>query len=475
MTFEDNRQYIETLEKSGDAVRINEEVDWDLEVGAISRLSRELAAPSPFFQNIKDYPGMRMFGVPFVQHRRLAIALGMPPDSHPRALQQEYERRSRHPLKPILVSNGPCKENKLFGKDVDLCRFPVPIIHEGDGGRYIGSWHIVINKDPDSDWTNWGMYRTMLQDRRHVSIHLHAGNDGGRIFQRKYKAVGKPMPVAIAIGIDPCSAIVSSIRFEAGISEAEYAGSLLGKPVQLVKCETNDLLVPATSEIVLEGVVYPNAIAPEGPFGEYTGYRTNWEWKEICRIDAVTWRNNPILTFGNPGVPGKGGPESPVSAWEILLKKALMERAIPVTDVFIPAETVGFLIIIGVKRTRQGNMATKVRNVVRSQGIRCEKIIVVDEDVDVFDMSSVLLSFATRCHPGRSVHIDTHDTSSSLTPYLTARERNFQIGASMLMDCTWPVEWSPEHDIPPIVTFEQTYSEDIRDKVKAKWHKYGFK
>lgn len=475
MTFEDNRQYIEALEKTGDVLRINEEVDWDLEVGAVSRLSRELAGPAPFFTNIKDYPGMGMFGVPFCHHRRLAIALNLPPESHPRTVQHEYERRSSHPLKPIQVSTGPCKENKLFGKDVDLCRFPVPILHEGDGGRYIGSWHIIIVKDPDSDWTNWGMYRVMLQNRKHVSIHLHAGNDGGRIFQRKYAARGKPMPVAIAIGIDPYSALVGSTRFEAGISEVEYAGSLMGKPVQLVKCEANDLLVPATSEVVLEGIVYPDILAPEGPFGEYTGYRTNWEYKEICRIEAITFRHNPIISFGNPGVPGKGAQENPVSAWEILIKRALQERAIPVTDVYIPPETVGYLIIIGVKRTRQGNIATKVRNVIRSQGARCDKIIVVEEDVDVFDLASVLHAFATRCHPGRSVHVDQHDTASSLTPYLTVQERRYQMGGSMVMDCTWPIDWSAESDIPPVITFEQNYAASIRDKVKQKWQKYGFK
>lgn len=475
MTFLDNREFIEALLKTGDAIRIKQEVDWDVEIGAIARRARELAQPAPLFEKIRDYPGCRVFAVPLTTHRRVAVALGLPPDTSPKEMQVEYQRRIDHTIKPIVVSSGPCKENILKGDKVNLFSFPSPLLHEGDGGRYIGSWHLVINQDPHSGWTNWGMYRVMIFNRNTIGILLQASNDGGRIFYQKYASRKKPMPVAIAIGVDPLSSLIATIRIDGGLNEADYSGALHQNPVSLVKCETSDLLVPANSEIVLEGIVQPEVKIPEGPFGEFTGYRTGWGWREACYIQAITFRNNPILTISNPGVAGKGMTESPSIAREILVKDALQKRGIAVTDVYFPPESVGFILVVGIRRTKQGNAAAKVWNTVRSMGLTPDKIFVMDEDVDVFNMSDVLHAFATRCHPVRGISIQSRDTCSALTPYLTTKEREYFLGASVLFDCTWPADWSMENDIPPRITFDVEYSSKVKEKIIRNWSDYGFK
>lgn len=174
MGCKDLREYIERLEEEGELVRIEQEIDWDLEVGAIIRRSLDLKAPAPLFENIKGYEkGCRILGAMTGLNRkhnrhfsRLAICMDMDPESKVTEIIEEYLVRKRHPVKPVIMSDGPCKENIDIGDEVDLFKFPSPVIHRGDGGRYIGTWHIVVTKDPDTEWVNWGMYRLMTHDKK---------------------------------------------------------------------------------------------------------------------------------------------------------------------------------------------------------------------------------------------------------------------------------------------------------------------
>jgi 4-hydroxy-3-polyprenylbenzoate decarboxylase len=168
MAFKDNRQFIAALEATGDAVRIEQEVDWDLEAGAIVRRTCELGGPAPLFEKIKDYPpGYRIFGASLASLRRWVVALGLNPGTSLKDIQAEYQRRVDHPIKPVMVKDAPCKHNIILGDKVDVFRFPAPMIHEGDGGRYIGTWHMIVAKDLDSDWTNWAMHRLMVVNGRY--------------------------------------------------------------------------------------------------------------------------------------------------------------------------------------------------------------------------------------------------------------------------------------------------------------------
>ncbi|MBI4331543.1 MAG: UbiD family decarboxylase, partial [Chloroflexi bacterium] len=275
MPFKDLRQFISKLEAEKELCPIGEEVDWDLEAAAMLRLCYEKGLPAPLFQKARGYPaGDRMVGGILSNHKRIASSLEIDPAVHPLQLMEEYLRRKKRLIRPVLVEGGPCKENVHLGKEVNLLEFPVPFIHRGDGGRYIGTWHIVICKDPDSEWVNWGMYRAMVHDSTTLGLFTEDVQHLTTLYRQKYEARNRPMEIALAIGVEPITSICAATDIPFGVSEAEVAGGIRGQPLELVKCETVDLCVPSTAEIVIEGEILPHERKDEGPFGEYTGYAT---------------------------------------------------------------------------------------------------------------------------------------------------------------------------------------------------------
>ena len=180
------------------------------------------------------------------------------------------------------------------------------MLHEGDGGRYLGTWDLVISKDVDSGWVNWGMYRFMVYDAHHLTGFPRPTSHLGKVFQEHYVAKGKPMPLAIAIGTDPLSHFAAAATYALGGDEAGLAGGLRGRPVEMIRCETSDLLVPAHSEIVIEGEVLPDRVGLEGPYGEYPGYRTGEMGNGILfRTTAITHREKPGADGGRHRLQGR--------------------------------------------------------------------------------------------------------------------------------------------------------------------------
>lgn len=476
MIPKDIRQFISSLDKNGDLIHIKREVDWEMEASAVIRHATETQAQAPLFEKIKDYPeGNRILGAPIDTLRRLAIALGLPPDITREEYQKEYDKRVSHPIKPIIVKEAPCKENILVGKDVDLFRFPIPMLHESDGGRFIGTWHIVITKDPDSAWTNWGMYRVMVHNRRLVGAYLHPGNHGGLIYSTKYQLQGKPMPVAIAIGVSPICTIVGCTAFGVGESEVDFAGGLQMEPVELVKCETNDLFVPAHSEIVLEGETVPGVTVPEGPFAEFTGYRTGIEERPVYRINAITYRNSPVLLADDPTVEITGGSIYRSLSLASNIKRHLLSHGIPVIKVHLPNECAHLAVVVSVKANHSSTIASQIAHIINSNNAPYSSIIIlVDEGIDVFDWNEVSHSIATKCHPGRGIHINQEEYVSPLAPYLSKEERSLRKGSKVLFDCTWPVDWPGDSDAPPRAFFKDVFPEEIKKKVLDNWKDYGF-
>ncbi len=474
MSFEDNRKFIAALSRTGDLVRVNKEVDWDMEVGAVVRYASKIQAPAPLFNKIRDYSNsFTVFGLPINSVRRTSIALGLKPQEPLRTIQNEYEKRIDHHVKPVLLKTGPCKENVLLGDDVDLFKFPVPLIHQGDGGRYVGTWHLVINKDPESDWTNWGLYRVMAYNRKTCGILLHHGNHGGAIFAEKYLPQKKPMPVAIAIGADPICIWMSSAPVPRGKSEVDYAGALHQKPVELVKCETSDLLVPAHSEIVIEGEVLPEKFIPEGPFAEFTGYRTGMETLHMFRIKAITYRNEPILTVENPNTELVQGLTYRAVSMSVNIKKHLISHGLPVTDVSVPSQTALLTIVVSVNQNHSSTVCTQIGNTIFSDNIPPSTVMVLDSDVDIFNMDEVMHAFATKCHPKRGIKIREDEYVSGLAPYLSQEERLQRKESKLILDCTWPIEWTRDK-VPPRATFEDLYPDELRNHVVSHWSDYGF-
>jgi len=478
MPFKDLREFIAKLEKEGEALRIEEEVDWNLEAGAILRRSAEQGLPAPFFQKIKGYPqGYRLFGNSAANFKRMAISMDLKPDTHPKELIEEYIRRRQKRIKPVLVNDGPCKENIHIGDEVNLLEFPVPMLHEGDGGRYIGTWHITISKDLESDWVNWGMYRSMLQSKNAVGILMASlGKHFWVLYTKGYLPKNKPMEVAIALGVEPISTMCAASPLPPGISEVEIVGGIRGEPVELVKCETIDLEVPATAEIVIEGEIRADDTMDEGPFGEFSGYMGGKrDPRPVIRVKAVTHRNNPILTCSCPGIPvDDNAVFSLTKAAEIL--EALRKQEKPASNVFVPLETTHMVAIVSTNKARYPGVAEDIAHAIWTSGNighETPYIIVVEDEVDPFNLSEVFHTLITKCHPVRGIVRLERSPVISIIPWLSKEERISRLGAKAYFDCTSPLDWDPD-DVPKRISFKQSYPSEVQQKALDIWHKYGY-
>ena len=483
-TFKDLREYIARLDIDGEIQQIETEVDWNLEVGAIIRRSYDLKAPAPFFQKVKGYPGeYRILGAPVglsrspgAAHKRLALSLGMDPSASVETIIEEYIRRKKSPIKPNLVSTGSCKENIHIGDEVNLFEFPAPFLHEGDGGRYIGTWHLGITKDPDSGWVNWGMYRLMIHDQNTMGGIIHPNSNAGLQYQ-KYEARNQPMEFAIAMGTEPVSPLIAATRIPLEVNEADIVGGIRGEPLELVHCETVDLEVPASSEIVMEGIILPNERKEEGPFGEYTGYRAGDRApRPVYHVKAITHRDSPILPVTCMGVPYDDS-----AAFMPIIKAAeildeLRRSRFPVKMVYCPPEAVTHLVVVSTKVPYPKYVNQLAHAIWGSMGwgSSCWYLVVVEDDIDVTQMDQVLWAFATRCHPYRGIHQEPNSPGQPLLPFLDAQEKRNFTSARVLFDCTWPKDW-PQEFIPEKASFDVMWPKEIQEKVLKNWSRYGYK
>lgn len=486
MAYMDIREYINKLEKEGEITRIKEEVDWDLEMGAIVRRSHELGSPAPLAEKVKGYPGWQLVGgimggsvvngrkSPF---RRINIALGIEPDASPGDTIEEYIKRRENPIKPIEIKkeDAKCKENILVGDEVDLFSLPAPLIHDGDGGRYV-SWHATITKDPETGWVNWGMYRGHILTKN-IIAGLFLPFAHGTVIYRKYLKENKPMPVAIAINSDPFSLIVASSYLEPGINEVEVASGLAKEPLKLVRCETNDLLVPADAEVVLEGEMLPGLITEEGPFGEYTGFRVTERTtvhRVVYKIKAITYRNNPIFGMSCMGMPIDD--YATIGSLSISSETLRIFRAeqFPVKAVYSPPYVTTVTIFISTE-VPYGNFSHTLASRIWGSriGAYTHWIYVVPSNVDIFDAEKMFHAIGYRCHPDTGIIKHKRMHGMVLDPFLAQHDRIYGLGAGAVIDCTWPNDW----ELKPIESsFEGIYPKEIQEKVLSRWEKdYGYK
>lgn len=479
MGHKDFRAYLDALEAHGELHRVSAEVDWDLEIGAVSRRALDRRAPALLFENVKGYPSTHRVAANFFgpgtehRHARMAIAMGLPPSTPVHDLIAEFRARVRDAVPPVTVPTAPCKEVIVTGDDIDVLSLPVPLIHATDGGRYIGTWHVDVTRDPDSDWTNWGMYRHMVLDRGSVGWMSSPAQHGMGHYLRKHEARGEPMPIAIALGTDPITSVIAGSQMPAYIDDAAVAGGVNGEPVELVRCETVDLKVPASAEIVLEGYVHPHEREMEGDFGEFTGYAAGGQHpRPVVRLTAVTMRRDPILTMTNPGKPWEDYSVIASVTMSALLANDLEDRAVPFAGVYVPPPIMS--VVVGVPPLYPGIVHTVADAIWSSKaGIYRPYIIAVGEDVDVTDMDDVFWAMTTRLHPERGVHVRRRTPALQLWPFLTPEEHDARIGAKLLLDATFPVE-RPAETIPTAIDFGTAWPEDVRRRVLDRWDEYGF-
>ncbi|MFH1123716.1 MAG: UbiD family decarboxylase, partial [Pseudomonadota bacterium] len=288
--MKDLRDYISTCEKEGQLKRIKAEVDWDLELSHIAKLNEERKGPALLFEKVKGYDWPVITST-CTTTERLALIMGMPMESTLVDLMREWVKRGENKIPPKEVKTGPCKENIMKGKDIDLFKFPVPKFFPRDGGRFFGTAHFVVTKDPETGWVNLGTYRLQLLDKDILGTQFIRGKHAD-IMLKKYQAMKKPMPVAVVVGCDPLLFLMGAARLSAFDGEYDMAGSIRKEAIEVVKCETNDLMVPATAEIVVEGEVDADKTLPEGPFGEYTGYYSGvgTDERNFIKVHCVTYR-----------------------------------------------------------------------------------------------------------------------------------------------------------------------------------------
>ncbi len=480
MAYKDFRQFLNKLDAEGELLRIKDEVDWEEEIGAISKRlidkeTRGVNAPAVLFENITGYPGASFFTNTIASYRRYALALGLPKDTPIRDIIETYRQRAKNPVKPKIVKSGPCKENILKGKDVDLFKFATPKWHAKDGHRYIGTFHSCIMKDPESDWTNWGMYRMGIHDKNSTGIWINLGQHCWIIYE-KYKAMGKPMPMAVAIGQDPTHAIVAASPFDEGVSEVDMAGALRQEPVELVKAETNDLLVPANAEIILEGEVPPDETRMEGPFGEAAGYYGGAKFpKPVFHVKCITHRNNPIHTGSMESTPCTDDSINWSTAATALLKNHVIDNLkIPgVKDLFFNPYAFGVgMCIVSAKRVMSG-LPMVIASAIWCHhnsfiSVAASWVIVVDEDVDPTNFNEVIWAMTTRCDPQRGIQI-IKDRGNALALVPTVpwidRAKLQKGGSSILIDAGFPYDWkiSDPENIPDVLNFE-SWPKEVREK-----------
>lgn len=480
MAYRDLREFLEALEKQGELIRIRDEIDWDLEAGGTIRLSQQLNAPAPLMENIKDYPGQRMVGATFGNFRRAAIAIGLDPDCDLPTILDAYHMKIKHPIKPLIVDQAPCQENVITGDEVNLFDLVSPMPHDGDAGRYIGTWQFIATPDYDTDWINWGMYRLMIHNERILGGLLMPQQDIGYMFYGKYLPNKKEMPWASVIGTEPLTTIVSAAPYGIGKSEVDWAGGLRLEPVELVRCVSQPLYVPANAEIIIEGYVKPTLEERvyEGPWGEYSGYRTSPRMPRTAyHVTAITYRNNPIHVHSCLGPPI----DEAHIVMSILCRSDMLNileaNGIPVVGIYIPPEMVGHTVVISLKKTHP-NIANVIAGLLfgsKNTGFGIRDVIVCDEDVDVYDMDQVLHVLATKCHPRKGMTLYENQSGHPLAPFLSYEERTWMRMSRMVYDCTWPMDWSPARDIPVRSSFWDIYPERTIEEICNKWQRMGYK
>jgi 4-hydroxy-3-polyprenylbenzoate decarboxylase len=463
----DLREFLARIEQAGELLRIPR-VDWNLEMGTLAEAVNERPnAPAILFEDVPGYPkGFRTLSGSTNSMKRLAITLGFPVPAHPLDVVRAYrDRMKTHgPIPPRVVGRGPVLENVLSGNDVDVLKFPVPFLHELDGGRYIGTDDLVIMRDPEGDWVNCGTYRVMVHDAKRVGVWMSPGKHGRQI-REKYFRQGKPCPVLVSCGHDPLLFLAGGNELRFGLSEYDYAGGHRGAPFDVIESELHRLPMPAHAEIVLEGEMHPGETAPEGPFGEFTGYYAGGKSEQpVIRVQRIYHRNDPILTMATPM-----RPPSDFSYSKCVMKAGMIwdevERAGVSGVIGVWCHEAGgarMFNVIAIKQAYAGHakQAAMAAASCQSGSYLGRFVVVVDEDIDPTSLFEVLWAMCTRCDPAEDIDIVRKMWSGPLDPRIP---RGTTWNSRAVIDACRPFEML--QDFPPVARA----SPELRARIEAKF------
>ena len=429
--FDDLRQFIEAAKKVGEWREIKN-ANWDLEIGALIEATAELIPQPPLliFDEIKGYPaGFRVLGLSFAAYKRVALALGLPPDRSKLELVRLASRKihSAKPIAPKEIARPPVMENVMTGAQVDLRKFPALRSHEGDGGRYLGTGDVVINADPESSFINMGTYRMQLHEPNLLGLWMSPGQHA-RMICMKYWEKGKSCPIVATFGQDPLTFMASNTKIPWGSSELDYVGGLRGRPLEIIRGPVTGLPIPAHAEVAIEGEVPPPSeqARDEGPFGEWPGYYSGGtigtgEPQPVIRVKALYHRNNPILQDEAPLWPGAYRMDLSLRAgllWDQL-------ESAGVQDVVGVYDHTKYLWVVALKQ-RYGGHAKQAAHLALAASASARHgryVVVVDEDIDPTNLKEVLWAMETRVDPAKDIEIVEGCWSTPLDPRMTPEQK----------------------------------------------------
>lgn len=293
------RAFLRVLSDSGRLERVREPTHWRYEIGRRTRAGR-----SPLlFENIVDYPGQRVFTNGQRDLSLIALALEMDPATPRPDLNTELRRRIAAPIPPVLLPASSLSRSTWEADDVDLLRLPIPHWNEKDGARYLGTWHLNVTRDSETQVRNIGVYRMQLLDRNHATVSTSPGSHLRQHLALAEKE-GRPLPMAVAIGVEEPVILAAAAGCRFGTDEYELAGALRQRPLELIRCDLVGLEAPADAEIILEGFIQPHLRVADGPYFDYMGTTNTNADAFLFEAKRMRCRENPIFRGTSIGVPG---------------------------------------------------------------------------------------------------------------------------------------------------------------------------
>jgi len=486
MIYHDLRDFIAQLEKMGELKRIAVEVDPKLEMTEIADRVLRAGGPALLFEHPKGY-AIPVLANLFGTVRRVALGMGeddptrlreigkllayLKEPEPPKGLRDAWDKwpvlKQVLNMTPKEVRGAPCQEIVWEGADVDLSRLPVQHCWPGDVAPLV-TWGLTVTKGPHKNRQNLGIYRQQVIGPNKLIMRWLAHRGGALDFREHQLAhPGVPFPVAVALGADPATILGAVTPVPDSLSEYQFAGLLRGAKTEVVKCLGSDLQVPASAEIVLEGVIHPAETALEGPYGDHTGYYNEQETFPVLTVERMTMRRDPIYHSTYTGKP----PDEPailgVALNEVFVP--LLQKQFPeITDFYLPPEGCSYrMAVVSMKKSYPGH-AKRVMFGVWSflrQFMYTKFILVTDDDVDVRDWKEVIWALTTRVDPAR----DTLLVENTPIDYLDFASPVSGLGSKMGIDATnkWPGETTREWGTPIMMDAA------VKARVDAMWDELG--
>ena len=429
MIAQDLRSFVAAYAEAspGEVIRVDAPVSLEHDVMAlVLEYERRRRYPILLFERVTGHD-MPIVANVVASRSALAFALGVPDG----ALAATYARRIKEPIKPVVISDPPFRHTVLTGDAVDLTRLPIPLYFPGDAGRYLTAGMLVA-RDPDTGVETEGYHRFQLKGPNRMGVSLHSRR---RMFeyQRRAEAKGQALPCAIALGLHPLVSMGSLAYPPPDVGKFDVVGGLFGEPLEVAACATIDLDVPAAAEIVIEGEILPGHREPEGPFGEFTGYFSRRSTEHVFVARALAVRERPwFQSIGS----GRAGDH--ITTLGLIREAEIMNalaRVIPnVKAVHVPLSgTSSFTAYVSIKQGRPGE-AKHVIPIALGVDHYLKLVIVVDDDIDVFDEADVMWAVATRMQPDRDLVVISGSLGALLDP--SADERG--VTAKLGIDATRP-------------------------------------